>query len=290
MPFFILLFLVAALAAQLSAADSPAVTLQMEGATVRAIDVISGQERWRFESDAALFEPVLSEGQAFLTGRSGVLQVLRASDVIPRWTLTTDDDWLYPPLPIGDRVIVVGRHSGLRALARADGTELWRLTLAQEPTYSPIALTSRHILVTLFNGTLLALNAENGRQIWRAQFPNPALNISVDGGRILFGSYGNRLRAVSTKDGRLLWSQPLPGRVALPPVVAGGTAIVVTDEHVIVLADATTGAIHQRLRSPGETTAILQVNSNSIDVLIRNGNKGEPRPVSIAAHKAIPIR
>ncbi len=279
-----LLFLVAAIAPPLQAADDPAVTLRVQGATVLAIEPATGRPRWRYESDAALFDPVQAGGQVFLSGRSGVLRTLDARDGALRWTLTTGDDWIYPPLPFGDRLIVVGRHSGLHALASADGRELWRAPLAQEPTDRPVAISARHALVALFNGDLLAFDADTGRLSWRAVLSSPALNIGVGAGRILFGGYDHRLRAADASDGRLLWTRSLPGRVALPPVVRGKTAIVVTDERIMALADPLSGTIRQRLRIPGDAYAILGAERDHIDLFIRNGNKAGARPVSIAAN------
>ena len=77
------------------------------------------------------------------------------------------------------------------------------------------------IAVPVLNGTLLCLNAANGEHKWQIRTPVTgdvaAADVNGDGVlELLFSGHDGKLRAVSGKDGRELWSVAAPGR----PIVA----------------------------------------------------------------------
>jgi outer membrane assembly lipoprotein YfgL len=101
------------------------------------------------------------------------------------------------------------------------------------------------------DGTVLALQADSGAELWRANV-GTALSAGV-------GSDG-RFAAVVTRDnelvtleaGRVVWRARLPARVATAPLVAGERVFVMGVDRVIHAFDALDGRKLWTLQRPGE--------------------------------------
>jgi len=63
------------------------------------------------------------------------------------------------------------------------------------------------------NGTVLAMDRQNGRAIWEWQSPKPSrgfVSLMLDGDRIMAG-LGGYLYCLDAATGKLLWQNPLTG-------------------------------------------------------------------------------
>jgi outer membrane protein assembly factor BamB len=107
------------------------------------------------------------------------------------------------------------------------------------------------------DGTVVALEAETGREIWRAT-AGAKLSAGV-------GSDG-RFAAVVTRDGELVvfeqgqlkWRKPLGSRVTTPPLVAGERVFVVGVDRAVQAFDALDGRKLWLLQRPGDPLTLAQ--------------------------------
>ena len=111
--------------------------------------------------------------------------------------------------------------------------------------------------VAAADGTLLALQADSGREVWRG---NAGVRLSAG-----VGSDG-RYAAVVTRDnevvvlerGTVKWRARLASRVATPPLVAGERVFVMGVDRVVSAFDALDGRLLWTLQRPGEALTLSQ--------------------------------
>ena len=120
-----------------------------------------------------------------------------------------------------------------------------------------VAVTRGVFTVAGNDGTVLALDAESGREVWRA-----AVGAKLSAG---VGSDG-RFAAVVTRDGELIvleqgqvkWRKPLGARVTTAPLVAGERVFVVGVDRVVQAFDALDGRKLWVLQRPGDPLTLAQ--------------------------------
>lgn len=104
------------------------------------------------------------------------------------------------------------------------------------------------------NGQVKAMNAENGKQIWRVNIADksgffsstPAElsgGLTVDGEALFVGSEKAQLYALNTADGSLIWRVTVAGEVLSNPVVSDGLVLVNTGNGMLQALDRQTGDI-----------------------------------------------
>ena len=120
-----------------------------------------------------------------------------------------------------------------------------------------VAVTRGVFTVAGNDGTVLALDAESGREIWRA---NAGAKLSAG-----VGSDG-RFAAVVTRDGELVvfeqgqlkWRKPLGARVTTAPLVAGERVFVLGVDRAVQAFDAVDGRKLWVQQRPGDPLTLAQ--------------------------------
>jgi len=164
---------------------------------------------------------------------------------------------LAEPIVAEGKVFVLDAQAGVSALDVQKGGRLWRTVLKAEgktnfgfslwPPSLPllqgdveraeasfgggIAYEAGRIFVTSAYGFIAALDAKDGREIWRRDVKVPIRSApTANGGRVFATTQDNELYALSTEDGRELWtyqglveSAGILGSAA--PAVAGDTIV-----------------------------------------------------------------
>ena len=120
-----------------------------------------------------------------------------------------------------------------------------------------VAVNAATFTVAGSDGAVAALDAETGREIWRAQIGAPlAAGIGSDG----------RFAAVVTRDGelvtieqgRVLWRKPLGTRVVTAPLVAGERVFVLGVDRAVQAFDVLDGRKLWSLQRSGDPLTLAQ--------------------------------
>ncbi|RYE41726.1 MAG: outer membrane protein assembly factor BamB [Hyphomicrobiales bacterium] len=113
------------------------------------------------------------------------------------------------------------------------------------------------VLLASVDGTVAAIDARTGGDIWRT-----ALNVPLSAG---VGSDGKWAAVVSKKnevialaDGRELWRKPLPAKAYTAPLVAGNRVFVLAADRSLSAYDAATGQRLWLQQRPGEPLILSQ--------------------------------
>jgi len=129
-------------------------------------------------------------------------------------------------------VVLVATDDGVAAYARSGGAKLWATVLAGRAN-TPL-LAGRVVVTSTWEGELVGLDVADGKVLWRAELPGPALGPpSSDGATVVVTWDRTAARiggavAVDAATGRRRWAVPLPGGgISAPAVTGAGSAVMV---------------------------------------------------------------
>jgi outer membrane protein assembly factor BamB len=193
--------------------------------------------------------PIVGGGYVFTLDSEAHVYVFRASDGQPVWN---------------------------KRLAPKNGTDmptLWGL-LGKPNTVDPttgmgggIAYDQGKIFVTSGFGTVIAMDAATGRELWRHAMGMPIINAPVvSGGRVFFSTYDNHFYALAENDGRQLWdhqgvAEPAGMLVSSSAAVAGDMVVVPYTSGEVFALQAQNGQVNwsEVLSHTGQVTALSQI-------------------------------
>jgi len=140
---------------------------------------------------------------------------------------------------------------------RIAGRVAWQLRLA--PIGFPLSVAAREgrFIAAADDGTVVALEAVSGREIWRAQVgARIAAGVGSDG---RFSAIVTRDHQLVVLDGaRIAWRAPLPGRVLTAPLVAGERVFVLAVDRSVQAFDVLDGRPLWRQERAGDPLALSQ--------------------------------
>lgn len=111
--------------------------------------------------------------------------------------------------------------------------------------------------VAAADGTVLALQADNGREVWRGSVGERlAAGVGSDGRYAAVATRNNEV--VVLERGAVKWRARLASRLATPPLVAGERVFVMGVDRVVSAFDVLDGRLLWILQRPGEALTLLQ--------------------------------
>jgi outer membrane protein assembly factor BamB len=160
-----------------------------------------GSQIWSMEGRGTgeFSSPVVADGVVCVGTENSEVQAVRADDGTRVWSYSFGGENNMAPVA-GSGVIYVVAGSELIALRTADGTRLWTFHAG-----TPV-LNANVVYADGQDGSVYALRADDGTQIWKSRFLG-AVTIQVIAGNALYVSESNdRVYALDASDGGLLWS------------------------------------------------------------------------------------
>jgi outer membrane assembly lipoprotein YfgL len=140
---------------------------------------------------------------------------------------------------------------------RIAGRQVWQARVDSIRFPLAVAALGDRFVAAGSDGTVVALQAETGRELWRASAGAPlTAGVGSDG---RFASVVTRDNEVVTFDaGRIVWRQRVPSRVVTPPLVAGERVFVMSVDRVVHAFDALDGRRLWMLQRPGDALTLFQ--------------------------------
>lgn len=118
-------------------------------------------------------------------------------------------------------------------------------------------VASGRVFVASEAGTVAALNATNGQDVWRLNLATRiAAGVGSDGQTAAVVTRENELVAMA--EGRELWRVRLPARTFTAPLVAGKRVFVLTADRTVIAFDGSNGARLWSQTHPAEPLALNQ--------------------------------
>lgn len=146
----------------------------------------------------------------------------------------------------------------LPAVAALMGTQLaWTTQVGPGPVSAAPQVVGSRVFLAGANGTVVAIDAETGRDVWRTRLDEPlATGVGAHGETAAVVTRDNGL--IALVDGQLRWRVQLPAKVLTAPLVAGGRVFVVTADRTVLAFDGNNGARLWSQSRPGEPLVLSQ--------------------------------
>lgn len=235
-----------------------------------------GAALWRLTDYGHAFTPTITDDGLFFGTLGGEL-ISAAADGFVRWRRQFGG-WLYSPAVLGDVVASGGQAGVLYGLRRTDGKTLWEITLDQELVNHPVAIDAGSLAATTFAGTVLRLDAQAGRVIWRRAFGVPSQTPVISRELLLCPLFDGRVVAVAVDDGAVVWEIKLPAAVEI--VASAGRVLAYDEAHLVVL-DRGTGEVVQRRAFYESIVAARWLDPDRLVVFLR-GMRNQVRAAAVS--------
>lgn len=133
----------------------------------------------------------------------------------------------------------------------------WKAMLPEARFPLAIHVQGSHVTVAGSDGTVLALDALDGRTLWQAAL-GEALSAGVgsDGVRTAVVTRANQLVVIEA--GKTLWREKLPAQAYTAPLVAGERVFVLAADRSVLAFDGRTGRRLWTQQTPGEPLVLSQ--------------------------------
>ncbi len=237
-------------------------------AVVYAIDTQSGHTLWKKNLlqkseglDTLLAGGIAADGKGrvFVTTGWGSVVALRSDTGARLWHQRTGGGIPMRTAPTirESRVFVLNRENEVRALAIESGEELWyRRGVAEVTTMlggAPPAVDGSIVVVALSSGELVALRAENGKQMWSAPLgkrhhvlTNKSIFDVISqpiiyNGCVYAVSHNGLMVAINLYSGEKLWEIAIGSDY--PPIVVNNFLFVLTTDGDLVALEAQSGRL-----------------------------------------------
>ncbi len=140
---------------------------------------------------------------------------------------------------------------------RIAGHQVWSASLGRSTFSMFPAAREGSFFVASGDGTVLALQAETGAEIWRTSAGEPlAAGVGSDGRFTSVVTRGNEV--VTFDNGREIWRKRVPSSVVTPPLVAGERVFVMGVDRAVHAFDALDGRRLWSLQRPGDALTLAQ--------------------------------
>lgn len=191
---------------------------------VTRLNLQNGAQVWKFDPATRLSAGAgAGQGLALAGGAKGELIALDTASGQPRWKVKLSSEVTGQLAVVGDIVIARTGDGRVQGLSIVDGSRKWLYSRNLPPLSlrgSGGLLTRDGIIYAGFpGGKLVALNAENGAQLWEATvaLPRGATELErvadvmgnpvADGKRVCAVAYQGRVACFDLKTGAALWAR-----------------------------------------------------------------------------------
>lgn len=191
-----------------------------EDRLIRSVDLATATETWQVRALNGSIGPAIVDGGsvyiAALQPSGEASSELYAIDIASgdvRWRFRIPSGLSVSPLALRDGLVYVPtQDDGLHAIRTEDGVTAWRAEVPQ--VLHGLALVDDLVVAATMDGTLVALDALSGEEVWQLPIAfNTRTSPVVSGGLIFVAQEDGTIAAYGTADAE---ASPLPATTASP--------------------------------------------------------------------------
>lgn len=233
-----------------------AVVVATTDGLVAAFNLKNGEKRWEHNGTAGIERsPTVDHDTVYVYLEEGWMHALDLRTGETRWRTDLKNDLHgVSSSAIVDGVLYIG--SGVTyAIDAASGEIHWKVV---SDTGNPTGLAVNDGRVFMGStGTAEALNAEDGRQLWKAEIETRIWGLATIGGDVYY-SYGppNVVAAFSRETGNRRWLFSITEEphdvIVAGPIVIGDTIVAVDRNNNVAAADRADGSVRWRYSVDGK--------------------------------------
>lgn len=211
---------------------------------------------WTAMADGAVWAGLAHDSashRVFVACDTGSVIALDARSGERVWSHATGDEVRAQPIVSDGFVYVNSDDANLYKLDARSGKEVWRALIDSRPAPRPkrqvfdrygssAFVDGARVYVGSADGNLYALDATNGRELWRAASNGKVYASPIrHGDAVIFGSFDGFLYSVAAADGSSRWQTDTRGAIATAPAIAGQRIVVGNRAFELSGIDADTG-------------------------------------------------
>ena len=137
------------------------------------------------------------------------------------------------------------------------GRQVWTQRVDSSALPSAVAVNAGVFTVVGGDGTVMALQVDNGRELWRANAGGKlGAGVGSDGKVAALVTRDGKLTAL--EGGRTLWQKPLAARIVTAPLVAGERVFVLGTDRSVQAFDAQSGQKLWGVQRPNDPLTLAQ--------------------------------
>ncbi len=241
-----------------------------------------GEMVWQYRTGGGIgASPFCASGKVIGANYSGDVVCLDLEKGEKIWSFAAREKIVSSPKARGDMAIIATMGGNLMALDMKDGRLLWAKKIGEE-IWATSTIGKDYIISATTDGSLVKLN-HKGDILWSAK-PGGGIRstpLCLDGeDLVVFGTKDKYLYGYSLSTGNLMWRYSCGGEVNAPPVRAGSSILVGSDDGNLY-AVSTNGQLVWRvslqgtiLSKPfveGDNAFVTAYSSKVFAIDIRNG-------------------
>ncbi|MCE5393538.1 MAG: outer membrane protein assembly factor BamB [Acidithiobacillus sp.] len=218
----------------------------------------SGRQEWLYRLDGKSPRgPTVANGVVYVGTDRGKLYAISAKDGKKLWEVQLSAEVNSPITVAGDRLLLQLSNGHLLSVLANNGQIQWTYSVTQPSLLlrrtGGVLVHDQTVYAGFANGHLVALNLQNGAELWRATIAIPHGNNELarmvdvsatpvmDGDSVIAAAYQGNLASFAASGGSELWSRPLS--VVLTPVLSGNVLFVASTDGQVYAIDARSGSV-----------------------------------------------
>jgi len=199
----------------------------------------NGQVNWTFQEpkNRLIGSPLATDEGIYQPSTDHQLYALDLKGA-KRWTFSTQQPLWATPVANGNNLYQSSMDHFLYAIRMADGSKVWATDLGgalpSGPTLSPEGI----LYVGTLSKEMIAVNATNGRIVWRIPttagvWSSPALHEGI----LYFGDSGGKFYAIDTANGKVVWQNEPGGVITGSPALIENGVVFGTETGALIALD-----------------------------------------------------
>ena len=219
------------------------ITLKLGHETLQCYDLRLGGFRWKKRVGLVFSSPVPADSSIYVVSkfRHADRYDLRTGRRIWQFSFTGQS---YTTPALSSNLLIFATDKGrVFALKRSNGEKVWEAALPAPVLATPvISDTLRRVFVASLDGTLMALDLNDGTEKWRYKAKGSVRHApAVTATRLVLSDGSGRLVALDAHTGEVLWEQNHKTPFGTSPLIAGGFIYLGGLDRVLRIFDLDSG-------------------------------------------------
>ncbi len=233
---------------------------------IHAIDVDSGKELWRTQTDGFVkATPTVVDGTLYAGPNARQFVAIDTKDGSIKWDNNNiKGGYLHSPAVVNN-LVYIEADGTFYALNAQTGEQVWLNSLIGNPSESSPAVANGLIVFGTDKGLIIALDAASGNEEWRYD-TNGADVVSsplIANGTVFIGSNDGNIYALKT-NGVLKWKYKTGNNVESSPSLEDGTIFTGSQDFKLYALDAQTGTLKWQFNAGGFVDSSPAISNNVV--------------------------